>query len=301
MPLSEHTPENRAHEGNPVPKVGIVCDSTCDLEPDWLVAHDVRMVPLRVLFGEEAHDDWVDMHPEEFFKRLSASPFLPTTSQPSPADFEKAYAEQAAAGCEAIVSIHLTSALSGTFESATMAVASSPITVHIVDTKTVSQALGLIVKKGIALRDAGASADEIAAGCEQTAKATKLFFVLDTLDYLVKGGRAGKAQGLAASLLNIKPILMFNDEGTIEPFKKVKGTRKALTELAAHVAEESRTKGRLRVAFLHSVAPDLAEELRSALDAAGADYEADSVGHVGAVIGTYAGPRAVGLAYYPMT
>ncbi len=181
-----------------------------------------------------------------------------------------------------------------------MAAKTSSIPVHVVDTKLVSQALGLVVRWAIEARDSGASAEQIAKGSAEKASATRMFFVLDTLDYLVKGGRAGKAQGLAASLLNIKPILTFNDEGTIEPFKKVKGTRKALTELAEHVAEESRTRGQLRVAFLHTVAPDLVEDLRAALDAAGADYVADSVGNVGAVIGTYAGPRAVGLGYYPI-
>ncbi len=280
-------------------QVGIVCDSTCDLTPEWLEQHGVRLVPLRVLFGEETHNDWVDMHPEEFFERLATSPVLPTTSQPSPADFEAAYSALATEGCEAIVSIHLSAALSGTVESATLAAKTSSVPVHVIDTKLVSQALGLVVKRAVDLRDSGAGAEQIVSGCTETAQATGLLFILDTLDYLVKGGRAGKAQGLAASLLNIKPILTFNDEGTIEPFKKVKGTRKAIAELAAHVAEESRKKGRLRVALLQAVAPDLAEELRLALEAAGADCEIDSLGHVGAVIGTYSGPRAVGLAFYP--
>ncbi len=283
-----------------MPHVGLVCDSTCDLAPEWLAEHGVRMVPLRVLFGEEAHLDWVDMHPDEFFARLASSPVLPTTSQPSPADFERAYAELAAQGCDSIVSIHLTAPLSGTFESATMAAQTSALPVDVVDTKLVSQAVGLVVKKAIALRDSGATAEEIASDCRATAAATRLFFVLNTLEYLVKGGRAGKAQGLAASLLNIKPILRFNSEGTIEPFMKVKGTRKALAELAAHTAEESRSSGRLRLAILHAESPELADELVAALDAAGADYELDSIGLVGAVIGTYAGPGAVGLAYYPL-
>lgn len=283
-----------------MPHVGLVCDSTCDLAPEWLAEQGVRMVPLRVLFGEEAHLDWVDMHPEEFFARLASSPVLPTTSQPSPADFERAYAELAQQGCDSIVSIHLTAPLSGTFESATMAAQTSVLPVDVVDTRLCSQALGLVVKKAVALRDSGASADEIASGCRRTAAATRLFFVLNTLEYLVKGGRAGKAQGLAASLLNIKPILRFNSEGTIEPFMKVKGTRKALAGLAAHAAEESRSLGRLRLAILHAASPELADELRAALDTAGANYELDSIGLVGAVIGTYAGPGAVGLAYYPL-
>lgn len=281
-------------------RVGIVCDSTCDLEPAWLTEHDVRMVPLRVLFGDEEHLDWVDTRPEGFYERLVAASKLPTTSQPSPADFAAAYADLAREGCDAIVSVHLTSALSGTFESATMAAVDSPIPVHVVDTKLVCQATGLCVKAAVTARDAGQSAEDIARVADETAKKTRLFFVLNTLDYLVKGGRAGKAQGLAASLLNIKPVLRFNSDGIIEPFKKAKGTRKALAELGAHVAQESREFGRLRVAILHAISPELAQELLDALDAAGADYELESIGLVGSVIGTYSGPGAVGLAYYPI-
>jgi DegV family protein with EDD domain len=281
-------------------EVGIVCDSTCDLGPEWLEAHDVRMVPLRVLFGEDASLDWVDMRPDEFYERLAAASKLPTTSQPSPADFAKAYAALAEQGCTSIVSIHLTAALSGTFESATMAAKGSAIPVTVIDTKTTTQALGLIVKRALEVREAGGSSAEVAQAATDTTSAIRLFFVLDTLDYLVKGGRAGKAQGLAASVLNIKPILRFNAEGTIEPFKKLKGTRKALAELAAHAARESHEIGRLRLVVLHACDPKLAEELRAALDEAGADFELDSIGVVGAVIGTYAGPSAVGLAYYPI-
>lgn len=283
-----------------MPKVGIVCDSTCDLRPEWLKEHDVLMVPLKVLFGEESFLDWTELVPEEFFEKLVTASTLPKTSQPSPADFAQAYASLVESGVDEIVSIHLTAALSGTFESAMLAAKDAAVPVHVIDTRVVSQATALVVKAAIEARDAGADAESIAATATAVARSSSLFFILDTLDYLVKGGRAGKAQGLAASLLNIKPILRFNEEGTIEPFKKVKGTRKALVELAAHVAEDSRTKGRLRLSILHACSPDLAEELRAAIVEAGADCEIESVGLVGSVIGTYAGPKAVGCGYYPI-
>jgi len=128
----------------------------------------------------------------------------------------------------------------------------------------------------------------------------RLFFVLDTLDYLLKGGRAGKAQGLAASLLNIKPVLEVNAEGIIEPFKKVKGRKKALAEIATHVAEDAKANGRMRLAVLHACAEDRGAELLSNIEATGADVEFESVGLVGAVVGTYTGREAVGVAYYPI-
>ena len=281
-------------------RVGIVTDSTCDIHPSELAAMGVRLVPLKVLIGDESFLDWIEMMPEEFYRRLGSSPVLPKTSQPSPAEFLTVYRELAEEGCDSIVSIHLTAELSGTIASASMAECDSPIPVHVVDTKKVSQALGLVVAAACEARDAGGDGATVAARAREVSKAMRLYFVLNTLDYLVKGGRAGKAQGLAASLLNIKPVLDMNADGIIEPFKKVKGRKKALAELAAHVAEESRQYGKMRVALLHACNDDEGGDLRAELVASGADIDIVAVGLVGAVVGTYAGPGAVGCAYYPI-
>ena len=215
-----------------MPRVGIVTDSTCDLGPAILDELDVRMVPLKVLFGQDSFLDWTDLEPEAFFEKLAVSPVLPKTSQPSPAEFLATYKALALDGCEAIVSVHLTGALSGTMSSALMAAEDSPIPVYCVDTKTVSQALGLVVRATAEARDAGLDAEAVAARAQAVADSTRFFFMLDTLEYLVKGGRAGKAQGLAASVLGIKPVLTMNDEGIIEPFKKVKGRKRGISEMA---------------------------------------------------------------------
>lgn len=280
-------------------KVGIVTDSTCDLTPEQLTASNVRMVPLKVLFGEETFLDWSELRPEEFYTRLKNSPVLPKTSQPSPAEFKEAYQELVDAGCDGIVSIHLTSALSGTYESAMLAAKDCVIPVHVVDTKKVSQAVGLVVSAAVAARDAGADVETVAERARSVAGSMRLYFVLDTLDYLVKGGRAGKAQGLAASLLNIKPVLEVNADGIVAPFKKAKGRRKAFSELAAHLAEEARESGPMKVAMLHACEPEAADELWARIEETGAPVERVTTGLVGAVIGTYAGPGAAGCAYYP--
>lgn len=280
-------------------KVGIVCDSTCDLGPEWLAQNDVPMVPLKVHFGDTTYLDWIDLTPEAFYEKLTTSPVLPKTSQPSPADFAAVYAALAEQGCDEIVSIHLTAALSGTFESATLAASGATIPVRVIDTHITSAGLALVVQAALDARAAGGDAAAIEAAARHVVDNVRLLFALDTLDYLVKGGRAGKAQGLAASLLNIKPVLTFNSEGTIEPFKKVKGTKKALAEIAARVAEASREHP-VRVSLLHSMAPQLAKDLRAEIDAAGARYELIHITSVGAAIGTYAGPGAVGAAYCPV-
>ena len=279
--------------------VGLVCDSTQDLEPDYLASRDIHMVPLTVFFGDEAYLDWVDMRPEVFYLRLADSRLLPKTSQPTPARFSALYREMAESGCSSVVSIHLTSKLSGTYESAMIAAKDSPVPVHVIDTLLVSQALALVVKAAADARDAGMDAEAIVEVTKRTAATTELFFVLETLDYLVKGGRAGRAAGLAASVLDIKPVLRFVD-GVIEPFKKSRGTGKAFSELAAFVAEDSRRTGRHRLTLLHACAPERAARLEAALAEAGADVEIEGSGLVGAVVGTYAGPGAVGLAYHPL-
>ena len=282
-------------------KVGIVTDSTCDLEPEELVALGVELVPLKVLFADGAsYLDWVEMRPAEFYEKLKAATELPKTSQPSPADFLAVYRKLAEQGCEGIVSIHLSAALSGTMQSAILAAADSPVPVRVVDTKKVSQALGLVVKAACEARDAGLDADAVAERAEAVSAGMRLYFVLDTLHYLVKGGRAGKAQGLAASLLNIKPVLDVNAEGIIEPFKKVKGRKKAIAELAAQVAEDARQNGRLRAAVLHACTANCASDLIAELESSGADIDLVGVGLVGSVVGNYAGPDAIGVAYYPV-
>jgi DegV family protein with EDD domain len=280
-------------------KVGLVCDSTTDLEPYYLASRDIRMVPLTVFFGDESFLDWVDMRPEEFYERLSGSRFLPKTSQPAPPRFSDAYRELAESGCDSIVSVHLSSKLSGTYESAMIAAKDAPVPVHVVDTLLVSQALGLAVKAAAGARDAGMGGEGVAAEAERTAASTELFFVLETLDYLVKGGRAGRAAGLAASVLDIKPVLRFAD-GIIEPFRKSRGTHKAFTELAAFVAQDAAERGRLKVSLLHACSPERVALLAKALADAGADVEIESTGLVGAVVGTYAGPGAVGIACHPL-
>lgn len=279
-------------------KVGIVCDSTCDMGPQWLAENDVVMVPLKVLFGEETFLDWVDFTPPTFFEKLATAPVLPKTSQPSPADFAAVYERLAAQGCDEIVSIHLTAALSGTFESATMAASGCRIPVRVIDTLTVSAGEALAILAALDARAAGGDGAAIEAAARHVVETSSILFALDTLEYLVKGGRAGKAKGLAASLLNIKPVLTFNDEGTIEPFKNVKGTKKAISEIAAAVAEASKN-GVVKVAYLHSMAPELADQLHEEIDRLGGTTDVIHTTSVGAVIGTYAGPGAVGAAFCP--
>lgn len=281
-----------------MPRIAVVTDSTCDWGPAALAAKGVEMVSLKVLFGDDEFLDWIDFTPTTFYPKLRASAKLPTTSQPTPGDFAAVYKRLAAEGAEGIVSIHISSKLSGTCESAIMAAKDAPVPVRVVDSTYVSGAMTFPIEAAVAARDAGGDLDAVEKAAKDTIENTRLYFVLDTLDYLVKGGRAGKAQGLAAALLNIKPVLEVTN-GVIEPFKKCKGTAKAIREMAEHVADASKKSGPLRIVIIHAVAENLADELENAIRSAGTQIDAISFDEIGSVIGTHVGPRALGVAYMP--
>lgn len=279
-------------------RIAVVTDSTCDLGPRALAERGVTMVPLKVHFGDETLRDWTDITPTEFYPRLRSAAQLPTTSQPTPGEFADVYHRLATEGAEGIVSIHLSAKLSGTVESAIMAASTAPVPVRVVDTAFVSGAMGFAIDDACAARDADGYLDAVEKAALAAAAKTELFFVLDTLDYLVKGGRAGRAQGLAASLLSIKPVLQVTG-GVIVPFKKPKGTNKAIREMAQHVAERSKKLGALRVVVINAVAENLADELANAIRSAGTNIAEMSCAEIGATIGTHVGPRTVAVAYMP--
>jgi len=281
-----------------MPRIAIVTDSTCDLGPEALAARNVTMVPLKVHFGDETFRDWFDLTPTDFYPRLRSAVQLPTTSQPTPGEFAEVYKRLADEGYEGIVSIHLSAKLSGTYESAVMAASTSPIPVRVVDSTFVSGAISFAIDAACAVRDAEGYLDAVEKAAVDTAAKTELFFVLDTLDFLVKGGRAGRTQGMAASLLAIKPVLQVTG-GLIEPFKKSKGTAKAIREMGEHVAERSKKLGPLKIIVINAVAQELADELGNAIRSAGTDIDELSYAEIGAVIGTHVGPRAVGVGYAP--
>jgi DegV family protein with EDD domain len=281
-----------------VARIAVVTDSTCDMGPERLSAIGVTAVPLKVHFGDETYRDWVDLTPEQFYPKLVGAKALPTTSQPTPGEFAAEFQRLADEGAEGIVSIHISSKLSGTYASAEMAAREASVPVRVIDSYTAAGAIQLPVLAACKLRDAGASLDEVEAAARKTVAGIELFFLLDTLDYLVKGGRAGRSAGLAASLLNIKPVLEVRG-GIIEPFRKSKGTRKAISETAAHVAERSKALGPVDIVIINALVPELAADLEKAIVAAGTNVASLSHSGIGAVIGTHVGPGALGVGYAP--
>ena len=279
-------------------KVAIVTDSTCDYPQSLLAEREIHMVPLSVIFGEETFLDHVEITPARFYEKMASSSQLPSTSQPSPADFSAMYEKLAAAGYDHIVSVHISAVLSGTYNSAHIAASSRPIPVTVVDSKSASLGLGFVLDAAVAARDAGGSASDVSMACYNAMEDLQIFFILETMDNLVRGGRAGKAAGLAASLLNIKPILTLVD-GAVSPWSKAKGRKRAFQAMALNIEAMSEEKGPLKAALLHAVDPEGAAQLRAAIEETEADVEFSEPQIIGPVIGTHVGPGAVGIAVMP--
>jgi fatty acid kinase fatty acid binding subunit len=273
----------------------IVLDSTADFPeapqrfPNW------RVVPLYVRFGDESFRDYVDLDPQAFYRRLREADRPPTTSQPTPADFLAVYEELA--GFERVLSIHLSRRLSGTYESAERAASEAGGRVRTIDSETASAAiamLALAVQRRLERGTTDEQVDELVARFKREAG---LIFTVDTLEYLAKGGRIGKAAAMAGQILHIKPILTLAD-GEVLPVKKVRGSQKAYREFErAFVAATTDAPG-LRVGIAHAEAPDRLEALRRMVQNVRPAAEIELTTTLGPVVGTHAGPGTVGLFWF---
>ncbi len=211
-------------------KTQIIIDSTTDL-PEGLKAA-VKVVPLIVSFGEKQYEDGVELSRDEFYRELESGKVLPKTSQASPAAFEKVYREVREKGMEGVV-IALASDLSGTYQSACIAAADYP-EIRVVDSKTVAIGAGILAEHAIACAEAGMSAERIAEEIEEKKKDVCLVAMLDTLEYLWKGGRLSRTAAIAGGILNIKPVITIKD-GTVVVLGKARGAKKANNLLVEQV------------------------------------------------------------------
>ncbi|MDQ2982292.1 MAG: DegV family protein [Actinomycetota bacterium] len=275
-----------------VENTAIVLDSTADFPEGPERFQSWRMVPLYVLFGAESYRDYVDIGPAEFYARLRESEELPTTSQPTPADFLAAYEELA--GFERVLSLHLSSKLSGTFESAGRAAAESGDRVRVIDTGTASAAIVILALAIQRRLESGTLDEEVDELVRRFKRESGLIFTLDTLEYLAKGGRIGRAAGWAGQLLNIKPVLTLAD-GEVLPLKRVRGNRKAVQEFAAAFQAGTRDEPGLRVGIAHADAPERMEALTKLVRDVRPQAEIEVATTLGPVVGTHAGPGTVGL------
>lgn len=277
-------------------QVRVVTDSTSSIPRELAEKYHIEVVPLRVLFGNEAFAEDIDISKDEFYARLKQAKELPRTSQPSAGEFAAVY-ERLGREADGIISIHISSKLSGTFASAEAARAMLPgLKLNVIDSGVVSMALGLLVLRAAEAAAEGRSLDEVTALVETLRPRMRVSFVVDTLEFLQKGGRIGGAAALVGSLLHVKPILTLRD-GRVEPLERVRTKRRAVERLIHLLKEETKAGGRLHIAVLHGQAPKEAEALVQRLcETFGLDEI--HIGEVGPVIATHTGPGVVGVAYY---
>lgn len=276
--------------------VRIITDGTSDLSVQRGLELNVHVMPMRVFFGQDSFVDGVDITREEFFAHLTSGDVLPTTSQLNPEDFLEVFQKYVDQGDE-IVGIFLSTELSGTCQSACIArdmVEGGEI--HIVDSRTVTFALDLLVEEAARMRDQGLSAAQIAAEVEKLARRTRLLAIVDTLTYLKKGGRISAATAAVGGLLGIKPIVGVDSRGTVEALGKARSMASGLEWIARHIKQAPADPAR-PVAYGHSNAPERVPLCMEALKEVLPQDLPPVVGSIGAVIGTHVGPGAVGVAY----
>jgi DegV family protein with EDD domain len=276
--------------------VAIVTDSTAYLPPRTMERHGITAVPLTVVLGDQALEEGTEISARSLAQALQKRRPV-TTSRPSPEVFAETYREIAESGATGIVSLHLSSEFSGTYDAAVLAARDAPLPVRVVDTGMVAMALGFCALASAEAAEAGGTIDEAVTAAEKRAAGTSAYFYVDTLDYLRRGGRIGAAQALLGSALAVKPLLQLND-GRIELLEKVRTASKAIARLEEIVAERAGS-AQIDIAVHHLAAPERASALADRLRARVPGLADLHVSEVGAVIGAHTGPGLLGVVVSP--
>ena len=272
--------------------IKVVTDSTSDLPPELAEELDIAIVPLNVMFGTETYKDNVDLTADEFYERLQTGDVLPKTSQPSPGDFVQVY-DEVGKDADGILSVHISAKVSGTYNSAVQAVGETAATcpIEVVDSNLFSMALGVVaVTAARAARD-GATLEEAREAAMGAIGRARCIAMFDTLEYLAKGGRIGKARAMVGTLLKFKPMIQARD-GEIHELAKPRTNAKAVAKLKQIARGFAPAEA---VCVMYSTTPDMAQQVADDLSDMLPDGTEPIITRFGPVIGTYAGPGAVGV------
>jgi len=273
----------------------IVLDSTSDYPDAPARFPNMRFVPLYVRFGDETFRDYVELGPAEFYEKLRVSPVTPATAQPTPQDFVSAYEDLAA--YERVYSLHVSAKVSGTFQSADLAAQEIGDKIRVVDTRTASLAIAMLshaIQRRLAR---GTTDEEISALVERFHASCDVLFTVETLEYLQRGGRIGKAQALAGGLLNLRPVLSVED-GEVVAVARVRGKQKALAEFERRLVESTKDETGLRIAIAHADAAEWIGTLSELVWRVRPKAEIEFTSTLGAVVSTHTGPGAVGFFWF---
>lgn len=274
-------------------KIAIVTDSTCDLKPEVLKELEIRMVPLKVTLNEENYYDKIDITSSQFMNLLEETEDLPTTSQPAVGDFVETY-EDLASDYDVIFSIHISEEMSGTLKSANLAAQMvDDVEIRVVDSRLVTAPLGVMVSEVSKAANNGKSVAEITDLIKELRENINIYFTVDELDYLEKGGRIGKAAAFLGGLFNVKPILSIED-GIIVPHKKVRGEKRLFKTLKKLVANDLKNGQGQRLVILHGKYKEQANKLKDLMKE---EFKWDKVEMIqlGPVVGAHVGPTPFGV------
>jgi len=279
-------------------RIALITDSTCDIPAAWIQQYEITVVPLTIIFGTEQYLDGVDILAEDFYKRLLTDRTHPTTSQPSPERFLTAYRQAAEKGAEEIMVVTISSAMSGTIESARAAAQGSPIPVHIVDGKSNSMGIGWQVIAAARAREAGGGLQEMKNAAEQARSSMAYYISLDTIEYLARGGRIADAARLLNSVLQIKPLIYVNhDAGAVGASIPARSRKSAVDGMYKEFFKHINTSLPLHITVLHNAALEEAQALAERVQAQYAPQEL-IISIVSPVLGVHTGPRALALCGY---
>jgi DegV family protein with EDD domain len=276
--------------------VKIVTDIEANLAPELMERFDIKTMPLWIHFGEKSYQEGISITRQDFYKRLTSSSDFPKTSQASVGQFVELYRPIVEAGHE-IVSIHLSSGLSGTYQSAVGAVEQMEEgKISVVDSRQASLAQSLLVWRAAEWAEAGIGREEIITRLKPMIKHTRLFFVVDTLEYLRRGGRIGGASALLGTLLQVKPILTLKD-GLVDTYDKARTRKRALARLKEIALKVAEGNTGVDLAVLHAECPEVAESLAEKLEPT-LEPKRRIIDLIGPGIGAHIGPGAIGVSIY---
>lgn len=277
--------------------IGIVTDSTCDLPEEYLEAHDIRIVPLQVRFGEDEYLDRVTISAQEFYKRLSTSDSLPKTSQPATAAFKQVY-EDMLRSYDGIVGVFISSGISGTLQNArTTSKFFKDRKFAIIDSKITSLGMGFLIKEAVKMRDAGKSLSEIETRLNDMVKNIRAYLSLETIDNLVRGGRLSKSKGFLAKLLHINPVLTFDDKGKVVQLDKGVGSKGSLDKAIDHATRYLEGKQNIQISVVYSDKIERAHYAKEKLAERFPDVPI-TIAQISPVLGTYGGTGTAAIIVY---
>lgn len=278
-------------------KFALVTDSTAYIPAEYIQKHNITVAPQVLVWGDQTFRDGVDIRPDEFYNRLKTAKVMPSTSQVSPAALQSIFQPLVELGFD-VLGIFLSSKFSGTIQSAVQAkemMGSAGEKVTLIDSLTTSMALGFQVLEAARKLEAGSDLKEVVALAEKAHTRTSIFFAVDTLEFLHRGGRIGGAQKFIGTALNLKPILAVQ-EGKVEGIERIRTKSKAHDRLIELVAEKTKGKSNIRIASLHANAADDAKVLLERVAKEVNPVETIFT-EVSPVVGTHAGPGTVGIAF----